>query len=433
MTSDWLGGGLIFALAAVLWLIYLIPTWFRRNEFLSTERNVVRLQQTLRILAETSEVPDEIHAEANARSVAEQQRLLKKANAQNLLAERAGLQSLIEQGLAAQAAAESERELRERALQQARALETPDGGFSNDDVDPSDSGDYETIVLAPTPTAPTFRQASLKLRRARAATSGILLLSLVVTVLGAVQTAVNGAWIVLVIGAVAATLCVTRLSRLARDARALRARGLPVGAGAGVSAASSSTGASSSSRGARRASGVRPGYRSSTHTSLADVDDLFGDAAVADVEGVSPDGALSPDGEQARPIHDPGAGDSGWTPVPLPKPLYVGHRRIEGGTPVALYIEQTAERAEEALRAAARESELALRAAQAATPTHSAALAHTAGLAPTEAIGAESNDAVAALGSRPASPSRFAAMGVVDQNETGAIDVDRVLARRRAG
>ncbi|MDQ1513305.1 MAG: hypothetical protein QOC59_1147, partial [Microbacteriaceae bacterium] len=74
-----LGGGAIIAFAAVLWLLYLTPTWIRRRQYLTTERDAVRLQQTLRILAETSEVPDEVRAEVSARSVAEQHRALRAA------------------------------------------------------------------------------------------------------------------------------------------------------------------------------------------------------------------------------------------------------------------------------------------------------------------------------------------------------------------
>lgn len=74
-----LGGGAIIAFAAVLWLVYLTPSWVRRRQYLATERNAVRLQQTLRILAETADVPDEVRAEVSARSVAEQHRMLRAA------------------------------------------------------------------------------------------------------------------------------------------------------------------------------------------------------------------------------------------------------------------------------------------------------------------------------------------------------------------
>lgn len=75
------GGGLVLALVAVLWLVYLVPTWQRRQEYLATERNAVRLQQTLRILAQTAELPEEVRIEANAKSVADAQRILAREEA----------------------------------------------------------------------------------------------------------------------------------------------------------------------------------------------------------------------------------------------------------------------------------------------------------------------------------------------------------------
>ncbi|MET4638852.1 hypothetical protein [Mycetocola sp. 2940] len=77
-----LSGGIVFAVAAVLWIVYLLPTWLRQSEYLATERNAIRLQQTLRILAETAETPQEIRLEATARTVAEQQKVLKRVEAE---------------------------------------------------------------------------------------------------------------------------------------------------------------------------------------------------------------------------------------------------------------------------------------------------------------------------------------------------------------
>ncbi|UFS59652.1 hypothetical protein [Subtercola endophyticus] len=342
MTSDWLGGGLIVGLAAVLWLIYLLPTWFRRNEFNATERNVVRLQQTLRILAETAEVPEEVRAETNAKSVAEQQRVLRQATIKSI---------------------------------------------------------------------PPAVRAAAKIRRARAVTSAILVVSLAVIVLGSVQVAVNGAWIVLVAGVLASVLCLTRLSRLAKLGRALK---LPardastidsfviVGAGSSLDFAGST----------------------SLVGSGAGVEAEFAEAE-ADEDGAA----------------DALADDSGWTPVPLPKPLYTERRRLRQlnmGQPDASsfgpssstsvgFAQQTAEHAESALRAAAATSEAALRASYAAADADAATGA---------ARGAAAADAVtevAPQSAAPVIPSRFSTMGIVDDLETGPLDVDRVLARRRAG
>jgi hypothetical protein len=95
MSGDFLGGGLVFAIAATLWIVYLIPTWRRRRTFDATERNAVRMQQTIRALAETTELPTEMRVEASARAVAEQKRVLRQAENQALLRTRAATASAI--------------------------------------------------------------------------------------------------------------------------------------------------------------------------------------------------------------------------------------------------------------------------------------------------------------------------------------------------
>jgi len=72
------GGGtaILIVVAAGLWLLYLVPVWRRRSEYLATERNAIRLQQTLRIMAHAAEVPESVRAELTARDIAAQQRSL---------------------------------------------------------------------------------------------------------------------------------------------------------------------------------------------------------------------------------------------------------------------------------------------------------------------------------------------------------------------
>ena len=84
--ESWFGGGILFAVAAVLWLAYLVPNWLQRREYIASERNAVRLQQTIRVLAETAEAPDAVRMEsaAKARVVASKmakQRVLAEARA----------------------------------------------------------------------------------------------------------------------------------------------------------------------------------------------------------------------------------------------------------------------------------------------------------------------------------------------------------------
>ena len=82
MASGVFGGGLIFVVAALLWVAVLVPSWVRRREFRTAEQNALRLQRTLRVLAETAEVPTEVRVEATAREALAQERLLRTAQRQ---------------------------------------------------------------------------------------------------------------------------------------------------------------------------------------------------------------------------------------------------------------------------------------------------------------------------------------------------------------
>jgi hypothetical protein len=77
MEGTGLGTAIMLALAAALWFIYLVPTWLKRREYLATERTATRLQQTLRVMAETAETPEIVHLEATVRDAARQERLLR--------------------------------------------------------------------------------------------------------------------------------------------------------------------------------------------------------------------------------------------------------------------------------------------------------------------------------------------------------------------
>ena len=108
---DVIGGGVLVAAAAALWIAYLLPSWLRRRQYLATERNAVRLQQTLRILAETAETPEAVRVEATAREVATQQRILHEHEVTARLAAEAAEHLAIAERRAAEEAAEAAREL----------------------------------------------------------------------------------------------------------------------------------------------------------------------------------------------------------------------------------------------------------------------------------------------------------------------------------
>jgi hypothetical protein len=81
MGGQVLGGGVIILVAVALWLLYLLPSWSRRHRYMTAERNALRLNQALRVLAETSETPEEVTFELNTRTAFVQQRAARRAQA----------------------------------------------------------------------------------------------------------------------------------------------------------------------------------------------------------------------------------------------------------------------------------------------------------------------------------------------------------------
>lgn len=300
MGVDGIGSSVVIALAALLWLVYLVPTWLRRREYLATERNAIRLQQTLRIMAETAEVPQQVRAETSARSAALQERVLKKQ-----------LQRAAAVAEAQDAALAREATRRLAETQPAIAADVAVGS-----------------------------SASRRLRRSRAVTSVVLLAALVASGFGIAQFMAAGTWGLLATGAVVALGAFVMLGQMAAVSRArvelarsLRARPPVV------------------------------------------------------VE------------RPARVAVPQAPAQATWTPVPVPKPLYMARPQVEraviASLEAAAELRQAAADAEEALRKAHQEPEV--------TPIRPAA----------------------------AAPSRFARMGFIDEPQGGKTDLDAVLRRRR--
>jgi hypothetical protein len=307
MGVEGMGGGVVIALAAALWLVYLMPTWIRRRQYLATERNAVRLQQTLRILAETAEVPEEVRVEANARSVAEQHRALRQA------AQRA-------EGVA-----------RAREAAAARAL------ARKPDV-PKEPRQKAAAVQA---------LAAARLRRTRLVASLVLVVSVALAAFGVVEVLSTGNWLPLVAGAVGVFGSLGFLQRVSTLVAARRA-----------------------SQAVDRTVTVAEPVQSFT-----------------DWQREAP----------ARPT---------WTPVPLPKPLYLSRREAPAGAGLVAnpqqQLEAAAARSAEALRAAQRAPEVA------SMPERQVESA------------------------RPEKSSGYAAMGIVDETPATITDINDVLRRRRA-
>lgn len=203
---DAIGGGVLVAVAATLWIAYLLPSWLRRRQYLATERNAVRLQQTLRILAETSETPEEVRVEMTTRDVAAQERILHEHELAARLEAQAAENLAIAERIAAEeaaAAAERERELAERSERAARAAAT---------------APVPVVPAVPDAASPATARGLTRrgLRRRRALCSLTLLASLLAVVIGLVVLAFGGTAYVALGGAAGIVGALTGLVVLAR-------------------------------------------------------------------------------------------------------------------------------------------------------------------------------------------------------------------------
>jgi hypothetical protein len=196
------GAGIMLALAAVLWLVYLVPSWFRRREYLATERNAVRLQQSLRILAETAEIPEVVRTESTARSVAAQERAIRELEKRRKLEERR---------LAAEA--------RSRGAGAARSSR----GAAIPEPVAQRAATPAARAASVVPTAPSVRAA--RLRRTRMLASALLLIGVVsMLVLGGVVATSGASMLVsagIAGGGALAVLALAVLNRLAVVSRTL--------------------------------------------------------------------------------------------------------------------------------------------------------------------------------------------------------------------
>ncbi|MGN6326720.1 hypothetical protein [Pseudolysinimonas sp.] len=132
MEATGIGTAIMLAIAAALWFLYLVPTWLKRREYLATERTATRLQQTLRIMAETAETPEIVRVEARVREAVRQERALRAEEraarrrlAAQLRREEAAERAADRAAIAAAARIEAEPDpaaLRRRRMRRTRAL-----------------------------------------------------------------------------------------------------------------------------------------------------------------------------------------------------------------------------------------------------------------------------------------------------------------------
>ena len=196
---DVIGGGVLVAAAAALWIAYLLPSWLRRRQYLETERNAVRLQQTLRILAETAETPEQVRVEATARAVVTQQRILHEQEQAARLAAQAAEHLAIAERRAAQEAADAAR---------AHAASMP---VARAEVRPA-----ETAPSAEAAARPDHVQARRALRRKRAFCSLMLLVTLLTAVGGLIASIFGASLLIAAAGGLGVVVAVSGIVRLAK-------------------------------------------------------------------------------------------------------------------------------------------------------------------------------------------------------------------------
>ncbi len=207
MGGQVLGGGVVVLVAVVLWLAYLLPSWQGRYRYNASERNAVRLNQALRVLAETSEAPEEVRLELNARTALAQQRLARRVRAERAQAD---LEAARADLATAKAQARADAEIaRERARAEAATAQ-----------------ERARLEAAAAKAAPAARRARAR-RRARLLTTIVGVMALGVAVWGGIEVVVTGSqallWVAVAIAAGSGLL----LQRMAAVQRRVLVRAAP--------------------------------------------------------------------------------------------------------------------------------------------------------------------------------------------------------------
>jgi len=209
MGGQILGGGAIALVVVVLWLVYLLPTWQAKMRYGAAERNAVRLNQALRVLAQTSETPDEVRVELSRREIAKQHRLVKQ-----LEAEDDRLREEYDRAEVERRRIENEAKL-ERSRRDAEAAR----------ITRAIEAEEARLRVAQMQADPRARQAAAR-RRGRLAATATLIAGLVIIAIGVWQLLAAAQWVWLAAGAavtVAGLVTLRRMSVVASRARRITA------------------------------------------------------------------------------------------------------------------------------------------------------------------------------------------------------------------
>ncbi len=203
MGGQVLGGGVIVLVAVLLWLVYLLPSWQGRFRYNAAERNAVRLNQALRVLAETSETPQEVRLELNARTALAQQKLARQAQAEREHHERE-IARVAADAERARVAAEAAVARQQSLAEKERAL----------------------ALAAAASLDPVARRARAR-RRARLITTVFAVAAIAAIVWGVVDLAAGGSPLLLGAGTIVALAAAVMLQRMAAVQRRSASRAVP--------------------------------------------------------------------------------------------------------------------------------------------------------------------------------------------------------------
>lgn len=237
MGGQVLSGGVIVFVAVALWLVYLLPSWQSRHRFTSAERNAVRLNQALRVLAETAETPREVHLELTTRTAHQQQKLARQVQAHKAQTELAAAKARLEVARVESArdrdvvkeqraaAIELARAERAAAVEVARAERA--AALEKTRAERAEAVERARAEQAAAVAAPAARRARAR-RRFRLVVSTVALAGLIAAVVGAAQIVTGAAPILLIAGVSVVAASLLMLRRLSLVAARTSARPVEV-------------------------------------------------------------------------------------------------------------------------------------------------------------------------------------------------------------
>ncbi|WP_295779534.1 large exoprotein [uncultured Microbacterium sp.] len=224
MGGQVLSGGVIVFVAVALWLVYLLPSWQSRHRFTSAERNAVRLNQALRVLAETAETPREVRLELTARTAHQQQKLARQIQAEKAQTELAAAKARLEVArLESARDRDVVKEQRAAALELARAERAAAvhvaraeraAALEKSRAERAAAVERALAERAAAVAVPAARRARIR-RRFRLAVTTVALAGLIAAIVGVVQVVGGAAPVLLVAGVAVVVASLILLRRIA--------------------------------------------------------------------------------------------------------------------------------------------------------------------------------------------------------------------------